>query len=113
MTLLHAIESCLRLSNIPPSRFGRDSVRDPRLVHDLRRGRQPGRRMEARVRMHIALVLEQVRAAEGGRAASASGGRDHARAAGAQGAGLAAQLERIRRNAAERAALTCAGRGRG
>ena len=57
MSLLHAIEVCLRISNIPPSRFGRDSVRDPRLVHDLRRGRQPGRRMEQRVRSHIAQVL--------------------------------------------------------
>jgi hypothetical protein len=57
MSLLHAIEVCLRISNIPPSRFGRDSVRDPRLVHDLRRGRQPGRRMEQRVRTHIAQVM--------------------------------------------------------
>ncbi len=57
MSLLHAIEVCLRISNIPPSRFGRDSVRDPRLVHDLRRGRQPGRRMEQRVRTHIEQVL--------------------------------------------------------
>lgn len=57
MSLLHAIEVCLRISNIPPSRFGRDSVRDPRLVHDLRRGRQPGHRMEQRVRSHIAQLL--------------------------------------------------------
>lgn len=59
MSLLHAIETCLRITNIPPSRFGRDSVRDPRLVHDLRRGRQPGRRMEERVRSHIALLLRE------------------------------------------------------
>ncbi|MFN7400075.1 MAG: hypothetical protein ACK5SX_13695 [Sandaracinobacter sp.] len=57
MSLLHAIETCLRISNIPPSRFGRDSVRDPRLVHDLRRGREPGRKMEQRVRSHIEQVL--------------------------------------------------------
>lgn len=61
MSLLHAIEVCLRISNIPPSRFGRDSVRDPRLVHDLRRGRQPGRRMEQRVRQHIEQVLQSTR----------------------------------------------------
>jgi hypothetical protein len=60
MSLLHAIEICLRLSNIPPSRFGRDSVRDPRLVHDLRRGRQPGRRVEQRVRCHIDNVLKDL-----------------------------------------------------
>jgi hypothetical protein len=63
MSLLHAIEVCLRISNIPPSRFGRDSVRDPRLVHDLRRGRQPGRRMEQRVRTHIAQVMAASQAA--------------------------------------------------
>lgn len=57
MSLLRAIEICLRATEIPPSRFGRDSVRDPRLVHDLRRGRQPGDRMERRVRAHLAGVL--------------------------------------------------------
>jgi hypothetical protein len=57
MSLLHAIEVCLRVSKIPPSRFGRDSVRDPRLVHDLRRGRQPGRRVEQRVRTHIDALM--------------------------------------------------------
>jgi hypothetical protein len=57
MSLLHTIEVCLKFTNIPPSRFGRDSVRDPRLVHDLRRGRQPGRRMERRVRAHVEGLL--------------------------------------------------------
>jgi hypothetical protein len=60
MSLLHAIEVCLKVTNIPPSRFGRDSVRDPRLVHDLRRGRQPGRRMEVRVREHVAGLLARM-----------------------------------------------------
>jgi hypothetical protein len=58
MSLLHAIEVCLRMSRIPPSRFGRDSVRDPRLVHDLRRGRQPGQRVEQRVRGHIEILMQ-------------------------------------------------------
>jgi len=57
MSLLHAIETCLRLTKVPPSRFGRESVRDPRLVHDLRRGRQPGAAMERRVRLHIAASI--------------------------------------------------------
>lgn len=57
MSLLRAIEICLKATEIPPSRFGRDSVRDPRLVHDLRRGRQPGQRMERRVRVHLADVI--------------------------------------------------------
>lgn len=60
MSLLHAIEVCLKVTNIPPSRFGRDSVRDPRLVHDLRRGRQPGCRMERRMRAHVAGLLENM-----------------------------------------------------
>ncbi len=58
MSLIHAIETCLRITAIPPSRFGRDAVRDPRLVHDLRRGRQPGPGMERRVRAHIARVMK-------------------------------------------------------
>jgi hypothetical protein len=54
MTLLHAIETCLRRTDLPASRFGRNAVRDPRLVHDLRRGRQPGASLEKRVRAYIA-----------------------------------------------------------
>ncbi len=57
MSLLFAIETCLKLTKIPPSRFGRESVRDPRLVHDLRRGRQPGERVERRVRSHMEAEL--------------------------------------------------------
>lgn len=60
MSLLYAIETCLRLTDIPPSRFGRESVRDPRLVHDLRRGRQPGRKVEQRVRNHIDSILREL-----------------------------------------------------
>lgn len=54
MLLLKAIETCLRVTNTPPSRFGRDAVKDPRLVHDLRRGRMPGAALERRVLSHIA-----------------------------------------------------------
>lgn len=59
MSLLHAIETCLRTCQLPPSRFGREAVRDPRLVHDLRRGRQPGPAMERRVRAYIAAKLQE------------------------------------------------------
>lgn len=97
MSLLHAIETCLRLSNTPPSRFGRESVRDPRLVHDLRNGRQPGRRMEARVRSHIALVLAEVLAAGG--AAGAAGAAMPGGAAGAGPALRGGPGEQARRNA--------------
>ena len=75
MSLLHAIEACLSLPTNPPSRFGRDSVRDPRLVHDLRRRRQPARRMEQPVRTHIAQLLA-TRAADGQAAVQASGRGD-------------------------------------
>ncbi|API59137.1 hypothetical protein BSL82_07295 [Tardibacter chloracetimidivorans] len=49
MSLLWQIERHLKETGTPPTLFGRRAVRDPRLVHDLRRGRQPGQRMERRV----------------------------------------------------------------
>ena len=49
MHLLRRIEQHLKESGTTPSRFGRDAVRDPRLVHDLRRGREPGTSLIARV----------------------------------------------------------------
>lgn len=58
MSLLNQIEACLKATRLPPSRFGRDAVSDPRIVHDLRRGRQPGRRMETRLRAHMDALLE-------------------------------------------------------
>lgn len=54
MTLLHTIERCLRSQKIAPSRFGREAAGDPRLVFDLRRGREPRPATEARVRALIA-----------------------------------------------------------
>ena len=41
MHLLRRIEIHLRRTGIPPTRFGRDVVRDPRFVLDLRNGREP------------------------------------------------------------------------
>lgn len=68
MSLLYAIETCLRRTKLPPSRFGREAVRDPRLVHDLRRGRSPGPDMERRVRAYIETLL-----ADGGRSRGEQG----------------------------------------
>ena len=48
-TLLQRIEAFLKDSAMPPSVFGRYAVRDPRLVRDLRSGRQPGRTIVCRV----------------------------------------------------------------
>ena len=49
MELLRKIERYLRERDMPETRFGRLAVRDPRLVGDLRRGREPGQRMVERV----------------------------------------------------------------
>jgi hypothetical protein len=53
MALLREIEAFLRVSGMPPTTFGREAVRDPRLVFDLRKGRAPTDRMERRVRHFI------------------------------------------------------------
>ncbi|EQB31739.1 hypothetical protein [Sphingobium ummariense] len=47
--LLRTVERFLSENNIPPTRFGREAVRDPRLVFDLRQGREPGDRVRRRV----------------------------------------------------------------
>jgi hypothetical protein len=47
--LLYRIDRFLKESGMPPTLFGRLSVRDPRLVGDLRNGRQPGARVEKSV----------------------------------------------------------------
>lgn len=49
MNTLRSIETFLRRTGMPPTRFGREAVRDPRLMHDLRRGRQPSDRMQRRI----------------------------------------------------------------
>jgi hypothetical protein len=49
MSILHSVERFIRRHDIPPTRFGRDAVRDPRFVFDLRLGREPTDRMKRRV----------------------------------------------------------------
>ena len=49
MELLHQVEAFLKESAMPPSVFGRAAARDPRLVGDLRNGREPGRPLTIRV----------------------------------------------------------------
>ena len=41
MHLLRTVEKFLRISDIPPTRFGREVMGDPRFVFDLRNGREP------------------------------------------------------------------------
>ncbi|MFN4356130.1 hypothetical protein [Sphingopyxis alaskensis] len=48
-SLLQRIEAFLKETAMPPTAFGRAAVRDPRLVSDLRGGREPGARLKNRV----------------------------------------------------------------
>lgn len=50
MSLLIEIDRFLRKTDMPVTKFGRLAVHDPRLVGDLRRGREPGPDTVARVR---------------------------------------------------------------
>ena len=54
MRLLQAIEGYMRTHKIPPSRFGRMAVKDPRLVRDIKRGRTLGPKMVARIERFLA-----------------------------------------------------------
>jgi len=47
--LIRKIEIFLRRTGMPATKFGRLATRDPRFVHDLRRGREPRGRTEKRV----------------------------------------------------------------
>ena len=49
MHLLRRIELYLRETDTPATRFGREAVRDPRFVFDLRLGREPRIGTERRV----------------------------------------------------------------
>lgn len=53
MQLLREIEGYIRRHDTTPARFGRDVVRDPRFVFDLRNGREPRAATEARVRAFL------------------------------------------------------------
>ncbi len=49
MELLGRVEKFLKRSGMPATRFGREAVRDPRFVLDLRNGREPRARTVRRV----------------------------------------------------------------
>jgi hypothetical protein len=53
LQLQHRVERFLKRSGMPPTRFGRDAVRDPRLVFDLRRGREPRPTTERRLAAYL------------------------------------------------------------
>lgn len=54
MSVHRKIEKFLRRTKMPASKFGRLSVNDPRLVHDLRNGRELGMRIAARIEAFLA-----------------------------------------------------------
>ena len=56
MHLLREVEKFLRQSDVPPTRFGREAVGDPRFVFDLRNGRDPRPRTIARVRAYLEMA---------------------------------------------------------
>lgn len=49
MDLLRKIERFLRLHNMPRTKFGRLAAHDPRLVDDMRNGREPRAAMRKKV----------------------------------------------------------------
>jgi len=51
--ILRKIEQYLRQSGMSATAFGRRVARDPRLVHDLRRGRAPGQSLTHRIESFI------------------------------------------------------------
>ena len=53
MELLDQIETYLEQQRMPPSKFGRLAVRDPRFVDDLRGGRLPREKTCERVRRYL------------------------------------------------------------
>ncbi len=54
MSLLVKIDRYCRRNGLRPSRFGRLAVQDPRLVQDLRRGRQLGSAIAAKIEAFMA-----------------------------------------------------------
>lgn len=51
--LIWHIEKYLRKTGMRASNFGREAAKDPRLVFDLRRGREPGRRIVRKVQDYM------------------------------------------------------------
>jgi DNA transposition AAA+ family ATPase len=53
VTILKKIDQFLHASGMPPTVFGREAVHDPRLVGDLRNGREPRPETVARIETYI------------------------------------------------------------
>ncbi|NIJ20948.1 2,4-dienoyl-CoA reductase-like NADH-dependent reductase (Old Yellow Enzyme family) [Sphingomonas naasensis] len=59
MSVHRKIEKFLRRTNMPATKFGRLALRDPRLVHDLRNGRELRPPTEARIEAFLAALEAQ------------------------------------------------------
>lgn len=59
MSLLARINRYLKKTGMPPTRFGRLAINDPRLVGDMRKGREPGSRVVARIEAFLTQGHEQ------------------------------------------------------
>ena len=57
--LIREIEKVLRAHGLPATRFGLLAASDPRLVFDLRKGREPRKRMRLRVEHFMNTFAEQ------------------------------------------------------
>jgi hypothetical protein len=60
MHINRKIERFLIRYNYPTAKFGRDAVNDPRLVHDMRRGRTLGANMSTRIDAFMAAHAKAV-----------------------------------------------------
>jgi hypothetical protein len=60
--LIRDIERFLASTGLPPTKFGRLAARDPRLVSDLRNGREPRPALRSRVEHFMNTFRESRRA---------------------------------------------------
>lgn len=67
MHIKRLIERFLRDQDLPPTKFGRLAARDPRLVLDIRMGREIRPEMEEKLRAFICSYGERSDAQGGGR----------------------------------------------
>ena len=63
-TILRRVEKYLRRTNTPATRFGREAMRDPRLVLDMRNGRE----LRAATAARLSAYLDALERRAGGRA---------------------------------------------
>lgn len=59
-TLLQRIEKFLKAADMPPSVFGRMAAQDPRLVSDMRGGREVGNRLKTRIEHSMNMWAEKL-----------------------------------------------------